>query len=71
MIYLLGYGAFAPEFDGVTFATNYIGLVPAIVCYVGYKLIRRTKVVPLLDVGKYLPQLLIYMVYKKAHYCDT
>ncbi|KAJ8662407.1 hypothetical protein O0I10_002101 [Lichtheimia ornata] len=45
-----GYGAFAPEFDGVTFATNYIGLVPAIVCYVGYKLIRRTKVVPLLDV---------------------
>ncbi|CDH48806.1 lysine-specific permease [Lichtheimia corymbifera JMRC:FSU:9682] len=45
-----GYGAFAPEFDGVTFATNYIGLVPAIVCYIGYKLVRRTKVVPLLDV---------------------
>lgn len=57
---LLGYSAFTP-FDGVTFVTNYIGLVPAFVCYVGYKLIRRSKVVPLLDVGKYLSQLLIVL----------
>ncbi|KAI7858426.1 amino acid permease/ SLC12A domain-containing protein [Circinella umbellata] len=45
-----GYGAFAPEFDRVTFITNYIGIVPAIVCYVVYKLVRRTKVVPMEEV---------------------
>ncbi|KAI9498160.1 amino acid permease/ SLC12A domain-containing protein [Zychaea mexicana] len=45
-----GYGAFAPEFDRIKFVTNYIGVVPAIVCYVVYKLVRRTKIVPLLEV---------------------
>ncbi|KAI9271489.1 amino acid permease/ SLC12A domain-containing protein [Phascolomyces articulosus] len=45
-----GYGAFAPEFDRITFVTNYIGIVPAIVCYIVYKLVRRTKIVPLDEV---------------------
>ncbi|KAI8139578.1 amino acid permease/ SLC12A domain-containing protein [Fennellomyces sp. T-0311] len=44
-----GYNAFAPEFDRIQFVTNYIGIVPAIVCYVVYKLVRRTKLVPLLE----------------------
>ncbi|KAI9248287.1 amino acid permease-domain-containing protein [Phascolomyces articulosus] len=45
-----GYTAFTPTFDGVLFVTNYIGIVPAIVCYVLYKLIRKTRVVPLDEV---------------------
>ncbi|KAI9494930.1 amino acid permease/ SLC12A domain-containing protein [Zychaea mexicana] len=45
-----GYTAFTPEFDGVLFVTNYIGIVPAILCYVIYKLVRRTRVVPLDEV---------------------
>ncbi|KAI8146777.1 amino acid permease/ SLC12A domain-containing protein [Fennellomyces sp. T-0311] len=45
-----GYTAFTPHFDGVLFVTNYIGIVPAIVCYVVYKLIRRTRIVPLDEV---------------------
>lgn len=48
----VGYGAFTPTFDSITFVTNYIGILPVIICYVCYKIIRRTKVVPLLEVGK-------------------
>jgi lysine-specific permease len=46
----IGYGSFYPQFDGITFVTSYIGLVPVFVWYVGYKIIRRSKVVPLVDV---------------------
>ncbi|KAI7848642.1 amino acid permease/ SLC12A domain-containing protein [Circinella umbellata] len=42
-----GYGAFTPEWDTELFFTNYVGIAPAIICYVAYKLIRRTRVVPL------------------------
>ncbi|KAG1471377.1 hypothetical protein G6F56_002154 [Rhizopus delemar] len=45
-----GYTSFTPTFSGVDFVKAYIGLVPVIVWYVGYKVIKRSKVVPLLDV---------------------
>ncbi|KAI9364570.1 amino acid permease/ SLC12A domain-containing protein [Pilaira anomala] len=45
-----GYGAFTPSFDGETFAMNYIGVVPFIVCYVGHKLYTRKKLIPLEEV---------------------
>ena len=47
-----GYGAFTPVWDTELFFTNYIGIAPAIICYVAYKLIRRTRVVPLDEIGK-------------------
>ncbi|KAI7884016.1 hypothetical protein K492DRAFT_235084 [Lichtheimia hyalospora FSU 10163] len=45
-----GYGAFTPTFDGVQFVSNYIGIVPAVLCYVIYKVVRRTRLVPLDEV---------------------
>ncbi|KAG1593359.1 hypothetical protein G6F47_009137 [Rhizopus delemar] len=45
-----GYTSFTPQFDGVKFVTAYIGLVPVALWYAGYKIIKKTKVVPLLDV---------------------
>lgn len=45
-----GYNAFTPQFDGLNFVRNYIGLVPVFVWYVSYKLIKKSKVVPLLEV---------------------
>lgn len=50
--HLTGYTAFTPHFDGVLFATNYIGIVPVVVAYIGYKLIRRTRVISLDDIGE-------------------
>lgn len=48
-----GYGAFTPEFDAVTFVTNYIGIVPFFVCYVGHKIVTKGKVIPLEEVGMF------------------
>ncbi|KAL0077878.1 amino acid permease/ SLC12A domain-containing protein [Phycomyces blakesleeanus] len=45
-----GYTAFTPKFDGTQFVINYIGILPVIFCYVIYKFIRKTKVVPLDEV---------------------
>ncbi|KAI9260114.1 amino acid permease/ SLC12A domain-containing protein [Helicostylum pulchrum] len=45
-----GYNAFYPKFDGLLFVRNYIGLVPVFVWYGCYKLIKKSKVVPLVDV---------------------
>jgi amino acid permease len=45
-----GYTAFYPVFDGVKFVQNYIGLVPVFAWYIGFKLYKKSKVVPLLDV---------------------
>lgn len=45
-----GYESFAPSFDRIKFLTSYIGVVPAILCYIGYKLVRRSKVVPILEI---------------------
>jgi amino acid permease len=54
-----GYGAFYPEWDTVTFFIDYIGIAPFILTYVGYKIFRRSRVIPLgevdLDTGRYIP----------------
>lgn len=50
IIFGQGYNAFTPTFSGVKFVQNYIGLVPVCVWYVAYKLIMKSKVVPLMDV---------------------
>lgn len=42
-----GYTAFSPTFDVQKFFSNYIGIVPFFLCYIGFKLIRRSKIVPL------------------------
>ncbi|KAI9323478.1 amino acid permease/ SLC12A domain-containing protein [Dichotomocladium elegans] len=44
-----GYSAFIP-WDAITFVTLYIGIVPVFICYFGHKIVRRTKVTPLLEV---------------------
>ncbi|KAI8086145.1 amino acid permease/ SLC12A domain-containing protein [Halteromyces radiatus] len=41
-----GYTAFTPQFDFKTFASNYVGLLPAPICYAAYKIVMRSKVVP-------------------------
>lgn len=48
-----GYESFTPTFDGVQFVSSYIGIVPAVLCYVIYKVVRRTRLVPLDEVGMY------------------
>ncbi|KAG2190216.1 hypothetical protein INT46_004202 [Mucor plumbeus] len=45
-----GYGAFTPQFDAVAFCTNYIGIIPFFLCYVGHKIYTRGKVIPLEEV---------------------
>ncbi|KAI8979292.1 amino acid permease/ SLC12A domain-containing protein [Mycotypha africana] len=45
-----GYKAFTPEFKPITFVTNYIGIVPFVLCYVIHKLWTKSKVVPLEEV---------------------
>ncbi|CDH51449.1 lysine-specific permease [Lichtheimia corymbifera JMRC:FSU:9682] len=42
-----GYESFTPTFDGVAFVSSYIGILPAILCYIIYKVVRRTRLVPL------------------------
>ncbi|GAB5586240.1 hypothetical protein Unana1_01140 [Umbelopsis nana] len=54
-----GYGAFYPSWDTTTFFIDYIGIAPFILTYAGYKIFRRSKVIPLLEVdldtGRYIP----------------
>lgn len=50
---LLGYESFTPTFDGVAFVSSYIGILPAILCYIIYKVVRRTRLVPLDEAGTY------------------
>ncbi|KAI9316205.1 amino acid permease/ SLC12A domain-containing protein, partial [Dichotomocladium elegans] len=47
IIFGQGYGSFTPHFDGLTFASSYIGIVPAIVCYILHKLITRSRLIPM------------------------
>lgn len=51
-----GYSAFTPTFVAVDFVTYYIGIIPFLICYIGHKIVRRGKVIPLEEVGKY-PQI--------------
>jgi lysine-specific permease len=48
-----GYGAFSPQFDGVKFVTNYIGIVPFFLCYGLHKYFTKGKIIPLEEVGKF------------------
>ncbi|RCI06460.1 hypothetical protein CU098_003796 [Rhizopus stolonifer] len=50
VIFGQGYTSFTPTFDAVNFVTAYIGLVPVAVWYIGYKIIRKSKLVPLKEV---------------------
>lgn len=50
ILFFLGYTAFSPQFEFEKFAASYIGLLPAPILYVGYKLIIRSKVTPLEEV---------------------
>ncbi|KAI8086759.1 amino acid permease/ SLC12A domain-containing protein [Halteromyces radiatus] len=42
-----GYTAFTPTFSVEKFFSNYIGILPFCLCYIIYKIVRRSKVVPL------------------------
>lgn len=44
-----GWSSFSPSFDVVTFFSLYIELPIMLVMYVGWKLLKRTKVVKLQD----------------------
>lgn len=44
-----GFIAFTPKFDGITFVQSYINIIFFLVLYLGYKLIKRTSMVPLLE----------------------
>jgi amino acid permease len=48
-----GYSAFTPTFQAVDFVTYYIGIIPFFICYIGHKIVKRGKVIPLEEVGKF------------------
>lgn len=48
-----GYNAFTPEFNSIKFVTNYIGIVPFFLCYIGHKILTKGKIIPLEEVGKF------------------
>jgi lysine-specific permease len=54
-----GYGSFYPEWDVTTFCIDYVGIIPFVLTYGGYKIFKRSKVIPLtevdLDTGRYIP----------------
>ncbi|KAI7868638.1 amino acid permease/ SLC12A domain-containing protein [Spinellus fusiger] len=52
VLIILGQGSsFTPQFDVMRFITNYIGILPIFFCYIGFKLTKKTKLVPLDEVG--------------------
>lgn len=42
-----GFGAWIPSFDVATFFASYITIPVVIICYVGWKIAKRTKIVPI------------------------
>lgn len=48
-----GYTAFTPQFDGIKFAMNYIGIIPFLVCYVGHRIYSRKRRVAVGKGGKF------------------
>ncbi|GAA5798640.1 hypothetical protein HPULCUR_004045 [Helicostylum pulchrum] len=48
-----GYTAFTPQFDGVKFAMNYIGVIPFLVCYISHRIYSRKRHVPVGEGGKF------------------
>ncbi|ORY68656.1 amino acid permease [Pseudomassariella vexata] len=50
LVFIAGYGVFIGGFDAVGFVVNYIVVAVFVVLYIGWKVIKRTKVVPLMEV---------------------
>ncbi|KAI8343090.1 amino acid permease/ SLC12A domain-containing protein [Chlamydoabsidia padenii] len=65
-----GYSAFTPQFDVQLFCQNYIGLVPAPILYIGYKLIMKSKVVPLEEADFETGRVSLYEI-QQANVKDT
>lgn len=49
LVFLSGYSVFIDGFDVVGFVVNYIVIVVFVVLYLGWKIIKRTNFVPLMD----------------------
>lgn len=52
-----GYGSFYPQWNPVAFVASYIGIIPFVLPYVLHKVITKSKVVPLEEIG------MIFFVY--------
>ncbi|KAK3615088.1 hypothetical protein LTR56_026812 [Elasticomyces elasticus] len=50
LVFIAGYSAFVGEFQPVNFVINYIVIAVFTVLYLGWKIIKSTKIVPLLEV---------------------
>jgi amino acid transporter len=50
LVFIAGYSVFIGGFDVVGFVVNYIVIAVFIVLYVGWKIIKRTKIVPLMEI---------------------
>jgi lysine-specific permease len=46
-----GYGSFYPQWDPVAFVASYIGVIPFVLPYILHKIITKSKVVPLEEIG--------------------
>lgn len=47
LVFIAGYSVFIGEFDAVGFVINYIVVAVFVVLFCGWKVVKRTKVVPL------------------------
>ncbi|KAI9278102.1 amino acid permease/ SLC12A domain-containing protein [Sporodiniella umbellata] len=45
-----GYKSFTPRFDTTTFFISYVGILPFFFCYVGHKIVRKTRIISLEEV---------------------
>ncbi|KAH8657933.1 amino acid permease [Xylariales sp. PMI_506] len=50
LVFIAGYSVFIGEFDAVDFVINYIVIVVFVILYFGWKIIKKTKIVPLEEV---------------------
>jgi len=50
LVFIAGYSVFVGGFHAVDFVINYVVVAVFFVLYVGWKIIKRTKVVPILEV---------------------
>ena len=50
LVFISGYSVFIDGFDAVSFVVDYVVIVVFVVLFCGWKLIKRTKIVPLRDV---------------------
>jgi lysine-specific permease len=59
---MVGYTAFTPEFDGLKFVSNYLGLLPAPILYIAHKLITKSKVIPLEEIDFETGRVTMYQI---------